>query len=96
MKNVSIHTNTSEREYAGNNFRVFSFLGLQLCISSQKYCSEEGVNNYVLSYSLFSKISKEGMPLYRRKTRGFKIVKKGRHVWGGTFSRTQTFKRIAE
>ncbi len=95
MKNMSIHKD-SEEEHAGNGFKLFSIFGTELFVSSKKYCSEDGVNNYVLSYSLFFRISKDGMPLYRRKTKGFKIVKKGRYMWGAAFSRTQTFKRIAE
>jgi len=95
MKDVSINK-IEEDEYAGSRPKVFSFLGLQLCIFSQRYFTEEGVNNYMLSYSLVRRINKDGIPLYKKKTRGFKIAVKGRHVWGGVFSRTQTFKRIAE
>jgi hypothetical protein len=95
MKEVIINK-MNEGEYAGSRPRVLSFFGLQLSISSQRYYTEEGVNNYLWSYSLVRRVNKDGIPLYKKKTRGFKIVTKGRHVWGGAFSRTQTFKRIAE
>lgn len=95
MKELIINK-MDEGEYAGSRLKAISFFGLQLSVSSQRYHSEDGVNNYLWSYSLVRRINKDGMPLYKKKTRGFKIAVKGRHVWAGAFSRTQTFKRIAE
>lgn len=95
MENVSINK-IGEGEHFGNRSKVFSLFGLQLCISSQKYFSEDGIVNRVLSYSLLRRVNKDGTAFYKKKTKGFKIAVKGRHVWGGVFSRTQTFKRIAE